>query len=290
MHVEVYAPVGMLPAMTARKHQHRRLTRACATTAACAASAAAITLTGTPTAVAAPIDAGAVGPWVAIAGVYGTGHIADFTAASEPAPGVSILQPAPDGTASLCTAGWAVMSVRRDIGYLTAGHCDQDEGSPLWMYTDTHGQQRMSLLPLQNAERGADDGGRSYDAALFFLSPDQQSSGFGTDVADGVHLRGVLTVDQAQTLEPGTPICMHGSRSGITCGPLIAAGSDELLWGGAAVKGDSGAPVFVVNADGDAMAVGTLAGGPAVDQNYATYLAPVLDRLKLRAIVEQAAQ
>ena len=83
---------------------------------------------------------------------------------------------------------------------------------------------------------------------------------------------------------------MHGSRSGITCGPLIAAGSDELLWGGAAVKGDSGAPVFVVNADGDAMAVGTLAGGPAVDQNYATYLAPVLDRLKLRAIVEQAAQ
>ena len=79
--------------------------------------AAALALSGIPAAAAAPIDAGAVGPWVSIAGVYGTGRIADFTAASEPAPGVSILQPAPDGTASLCTAGWPVMSVRRDIGW-----------------------------------------------------------------------------------------------------------------------------------------------------------------------------
>ena len=226
------------------------------------------------------------GPWVAIAGVYGTGRIADFTAADAPAPGVSILQPAGDGSSALCTTGWAVLSARHDIGYLTAGHCDQTEGAPLWMYTDANGQQRRELLPLQNAERGDDDG-RAYDAALFFLSPDQQSANdFSIGVAEGVHLRGVMPISQARGLAPGTPICMHGSRSGVTCGPLIAAGDDEVLWGGAAVKGDSGAPVFVVNDDGDALAVGTLAGGPAVDQNYATYLAPVLNRLQLRAIVE----
>ena len=179
------------------------------------------------------------------------------------------------------------MSARHDVGYLTAGHCDQDDGAPLWMYTDVNGEHRMSLLPLQNTERGTDADGHAYDAALFFLTPQQQARGFGTVVADGVRLRGVLSVEQVQTLPRGTPICMHGSRSGITCGPLIAAGSDELLWGGSAVKGDSGAPVFVVNADGEAMAIGTLAGGPAPDQNYATYLAPVLDRLKLRIIIEQ---
>ncbi len=45
------------------------------------------------------------GPWVAIAGVYGTGRIADFTAADAPAPGVSILEPAGDVLSALCTTG-----------------------------------------------------------------------------------------------------------------------------------------------------------------------------------------
>lgn len=294
--LEMHEHLGMLRAMLTvappcptrlRPRAGRRYVTSL-TTAAGAAAAVAMLMTGTaPTAEAVPQAATVDGPWVAIADVHGDGHIADFTAAAAPAPGVSILQPAPDGTATLCTTGWAVMSARHDVGYLTAGHCDQHDGAPLWMHTDANSDHRMSLLPLQNSERGADADGRSYDAALFFLSAQQQSRGFGTAIADGVRLRGVLSVDQVQALPQGTPVCMHGSRSGVTCGPLLAAGSDELLWGAAAVKGDSGAPVFVVNADGDALAIGTLSGGPARERNHATYLAPVLDRLKLRAVVEQ---
>lgn len=226
------------------------------------------------------------GPWVPIAGVYGSQDPVDFTAAGTPQPGVSILQSGADGAVTTCTIGWAVMSARRDVGYLTAGHCDRTEGAPLWMYTDVEGAAK-DLMPLQNSERGSDENGRAYDAALFFLPPDDQTpDSYGVNISDGVRMRGVLSVRQAKALSPGTPVCMNGSRSGITCGPLIGADDTELEWGGAAVHGDSGAPVFVVNADGDALAIGTLSGGPAVTDNFATYLEPVLSRLKLRALVD----
>ncbi|AMU78149.1 hypothetical protein BAB79_15205 [Mycobacteroides abscessus] len=154
------------------------------------------------------------------------------------------------------------------------------------MYTDAEGASRLNLSPLQNAERGVDDAGRRYDAALFFLSPAQQEAAYGTVINDGIRLRGVMSVPSAKALPAGTPVCMNGSRSGLTCGPLIAAGDDQLEWGGAAVQGDSGAPVFVVNSSGDAQAIGMLHGGPSDTDNFATYLAPVLERLKVRLIVD----
>lgn len=261
-----------------RRHRHRARGAAVLLTAVVTAGSTAAT---------AAADPYPVGPWVAIATQLGDAQDpAAFTAADQPQPGVSIMQARNDGASTVCTAGWAVMSVNDDVGYLTAEHCDRSEGAPLWMYTDTGGETRLPLSPLQNGERGYDDAGRHHDSAVFFLTPEQQRTGsYSTEVARNVTLRGVLSVRQIQALPTGTPICMHGSRSGITCGPLVAAREDDLEWSGGAVEGDSGAPVFVVNADGDAMAVGMLRGGPTIDDNFATYLAPVLKRLSLRAIV-----
>lgn len=295
------ADVGMLRRMnTAETATCRRSGRSGVTSStrrwATAATLAALLGVCSPTAHAepgarpgTPAPEQVTGPWVAIAGIYGSRRIAHFTAAAEPGPGVSIVQRAGNDESVMCTTGWPVMSTRRDVGYLTAGHCDYGDGAPLWMFTDDTGSGVLPLPPLQNAERGSDENGHTYDTALFFLSPQQQSSGFGTSVAAGVHLRGVISVRQATALAPGTAICMNGSRSGITCGPLIQASDDGLEWGGAAVKGDSGAPVFVVNAAGDALAIGTLSGGPTVTDNHATYLEPVLTRLKLRVIIASSA-
>lgn len=224
--------------------------------------------------------------WVSIAGVRGSRAPVAFTAATYPRPGVSLVQQFEPTEISECTISWPVISTSSDVGYLTAGHCDRKAGAPLWMYTDTDGAGRLNLLPLQNAERGVDDAGRKYDAALFFLSRTQQEAAYGTVINDGIRLRGVMSVATAQSLPVGTPVCMNGSRSGLTCGPLIAVGDAQLEWGGAAVQGDSGAPVFVVNSHGDAQAIGMLHGGPSDTDNFATYLAPVLERLKVRLIVD----
>ncbi len=225
-------------------------------------------------------------PWIAIAGVRGSKPPVPFTAAEHPKPGVTLVQQLNGEEVSECTVSWAVVSARLNVGYLTAGHCDRNEGAPVWMYTDDAGARRIPLSPLQNAERGVDDSGHQYDASLFFLSAAQQNAAYGTAIADSVQLRDVLPVSAVRALPVGTPICMNGSRSGLTCGPLISARNDDIEWGGAAVQGDSGAPVFVVNSRGDAMAIGMLQRGPSDTDNFATYLAPVLDRLKVRLIID----
>ncbi len=101
----------------------------------------------------------------------------------------------------------------------------------------------------------------------------------------GVSIRGVMTVEQVRALPRGTTMCMNGARSGLSCGPFERAYDDAFEWHGSAVHGDSGAPLFVVNGDGDAMAVGMLASGPTNTLNYGTYLYPVLVRDKLRLVI-----
>lgn len=276
----------ILPAVTP-PHALRKVLRNLRPTLPVAAVVAVtvVSALSAPTAAAAPV----AGPWVSIAGVYGSGEVSNFTAADQPQPGVSIMQTG-DFAITTCTASWAVVSARLDVGYLTAGHCDKNQGAPIWMYANNAGTKKLSLSPLQNAERGVDGTGHGHDSALFFLPPTQQATGYGTDVAEGVKLRGVMSVSQARQLPAGTPVCMNGSRSGLTCGPLIAARDTDLEWGGGAVEGDSGAPVFVVDRRGDAMAIGMLQRGPTQTDNFATYLAPVLSRLQLRAVVEEGAR
>ncbi|MFA5709948.1 hypothetical protein [Mycolicibacterium sp.] len=248
-----------------------------------AATALILCCTATPAAHAAPAPSG---PWVAIAGVYGTEEPVAITAGDRPQPGVTIASQVDARTSRMCTISWPVVSANDDVGYLTAGHCQTRTGAPLWMFTDKSSGSRMFLSPLQNRERGVDKAGIVHDTAVFFLTSDQQERDYGIAVAPRVRVRGVLSTSEVRALPRGTPMCMNGARSGVTCGPLLRAGSSEVQWGGSAIQGDSGAPVFVVDAAGDAMAVGMLASGPSDTENYVTYLAPVLTRLKLRVLVE----
>ncbi|WP_231857375.1 S1 family peptidase [Tsukamurella tyrosinosolvens] len=181
---------------------------------------------------------------------------------------------------------WPVLRRGTSLGYLTAGHCNQQQGAPLWIPATPFGTPRVRLAPLQDSARGLDERGASQDSAVFYLSRAAREAG-ASDLAPapGVVLRGVLTPAQVMAMPKGTSVCMNGARSGVTCGPLIAADEKTLEWGGGAVSGDSGAPVFVVDRDGDAMAIGMLTGGPTDTDNFATYLAPALERLGVSAVV-----
>lgn len=244
----------------------------------------ALQLGDSPSASAQPLP---TGPWVSIADTRTARGLADVTTAESPRPGVTIVSQLDADTAQLCTASWAVYSAAGDVGFLTAGHCQTQPGAPLWMFTDKALDKRLWLLPLQNRERGLDTDGVLHDSAVFFLSGDQRRrDSYSTKIAPGVKLVGVLDPAAVQALPVGTPLCMNGSRSGLTCGPLKQAGPDEIEWGGSAVKGDSGAPVFVIDGQNRALAVGMLSHGPTDTENFVTYLQPVLSRLKLRAIVD----
>lgn len=226
------------------------------------------------------------GPWVSLPDANNSGAaITDVTAGSFPRPGVTVASQLDAEVAQLCTAAWPVASTENDVAFLTAGHCQTTAGAPLWMYTSSDKSTRKLLMPLQDVDYAIDDDGIARDSAVFFLP--RSSREYSAQLAPGVKLRGVLSVREVQELPPGTPLCMNGSRSGLTCGPLIRAGSSEIEWESLAVKGDSGAPVFVVDEQGQAMAVGMVSHGPTDTKNFVTYLRPVLSKYGLRVIIEE---
>lgn len=252
---------------------------------ALAAALAAMCAVPAPQAEAEPLPAG---PWVSLPDANRSGEaVADVTAGSFPRPGVTVASQLDAEAAQLCTAAWPVVSTQDDVAFLTAGHCQTTTGAPLWMYTSPDKSTRRYLMPLQDVDYTTDSNGMARDSAVFFLP--RFGREYSSRLAPGVQLRGVLSVREVQALAPGTPLCMNGSRSGLTCGPLVRADDHEIEWGGLAVKGDSGAPVFVVDDQGQAMAVGMLSHGPTDTKNFVTYLKPVLSKYQLRVIVEEDA-
>ena len=90
---------------------------------------------------------------------------------------------------------------------------------------------------------------------------------------------------EAQTLEPGTPICFWSrGREVARCGKLVSADADGAVVtrpddGGGYVEGDVNARVFLVNDKGNAAALGCLTSITADGGFGVSYLAPALDRM-----------
>lgn len=245
-----------------------------------ALSAALLAALPPATASAAPDDVR--GPWVALRSGPQYSPPLSFRPSPYPHTGVSVFASDTGAdTSSQCTISWPVRDPDGDYAFLTAGHCVDDGGDQLWI-RDRSGHS-IDLPPLTAIEQGVDSKGIVHDSARFYLP-----GGASLDdamVAPGVAIRGVLSVEEVKWLPRGTIMCMNGARSGISCGPFERGYLDAFEWHGSAVHGDSGAPIFVVNANGDAMAVGMLMSGPTDTLNYATYLMPVLERDRLRLVV-----
>lgn len=259
---------------------------ACATTtvagrpAAPAGVATARTAAATPT-VAAPAQR--------YLDVTGQGQLAprdaidDVQYSGVPAPGVGVLHiPDTGDTMGGCTLGPAVVTADGGSGWITAGHCAIGaRAAEQWLETTPAG----ATTPMGTAVGVVDDG--PVDSALI---PDPGAP-VTPLLAETWPIAGVLTAAGAAALPVGVPVCALGARSGVVCGPNEGVGGDgRIVYGARTIRGDSGAPVFVVDAaTRTATLVGVHKGGDGVSAAWATLLDPALDRLRARAVVDAAA-
>ncbi|MFN6547939.1 hypothetical protein [Mycolicibacterium nivoides] len=128
-----------------------------------------------------------------------------------------------------------------------------------------------------------DDEAAGQDSALLetVLAPAPDA----TKIAGKIPISGVMSVAEVKALEPGTPICLDGARSGVMCGPLVRTDWDTIKFGTNAIGGDSGSPVFLVGADNRAVLIGIFKGEHgATALDAATYLQPALDRLGVEIV------
>ena len=193
-----------------------------------------------------------------------------------PAPGVAVV--ASDGV--MCTAGMAVESEDgHDWGYLSAGHCNPTAGDRTLSYNSSKDQL---LVPLA-AMTGARDDNAGVDSGALWIAWEGESRIAGTWPVAGV-------LANPAALPAGTMVCLLGAVSGTQCGALVDADDrGRLRFAAESVDGDSGAPVFVVDAEtGYATLLAILEGGDDFTTT-ATYLDPALDRLGAVAVVDPRA-
>lgn len=230
-----------------------------------------------PAASAGPTEVN--GPWVSLGDGPQFAPPLNYRPSPYPHTGVSLfVSETGSAETSQCTISWPVRDADGDDAYLTAGHCGETTSDELWI-RDRSGHS-IPLPPLTGRDRRYDRDGLMHDSALFYLP--NGSSIDDPKIAPGVFLRGVMPVEEVRWLKRGIIMCMNGARSGLSCGQFERAYSDAFEWHGTAVHGDSGAPIFVVNGNGDALAVGMLTSGPTDTLNYGTFLEPVLISGKLR--------
>ncbi|KXP08716.1 hypothetical protein [Tsukamurella pseudospumae] len=245
--------------------------------------------TTTKPAVALPVS----GPWVSITSGAFPKDQDGWAYGVEPAPGIAAFQTKSNGELGGCTISFPVSDRKGTVAFLSAGHCDNRNGERLFMYTTGDNSGTLELGDYQqgknDVEIGAPDvpipGATSRDYTVLTMGP-QLYRGYGTAIVPGIRLRGTMPMSAVRALPAGTTICRHGARTGVTCGRLIQANERDFTWGARSIKGDSGGPVFVVNAAGEALGVGiTSALGADGTSSIGTYLDPALKSLGLDLVL-----
>ncbi|MGV7586362.1 hypothetical protein PJI74_01340 [Mycobacterium kansasii] len=153
---------------------------------------------------------------------------------STPVPGIQV-QHVEYGEMHVCTVGPAVVSTSGQPGFLTAGHCSTVEGGPQqWMQPTPDGDP----TPLATAT-GSGEAVPVWTAAV---------PASATRIADTWDVAGVLTAKGVAQLVPlGSTVCIDGAVSGVRCGKRVADEDGMVAYAIPTKKGDSGAPVFVVD-------------------------------------------
>ncbi|CAM3779349.1 hypothetical protein H7J08_00890 [Mycobacterium frederiksbergense] len=201
----------------------------------------------------------------------------------KPVPGSAIWHtPDTGSTLSVCTAGPTAITEAGAPAVVIAGHCaNGPRASTQYTLTAVDGDPVVLGTGVDAVD---DDAG--IDSALLATPA---AAGVPASIAGTWPIAGVLTVEGVEALPAGTPICYTGAMTGGTrCGGLIATNSRGIEFDAAAVDGDSGSPVFVVNAAGDALLVGIVEWTDDV-YTSATVLDGALTRLRSRAVVDPAA-
>ncbi|WP_283616984.1 hypothetical protein [Mycolicibacterium poriferae] len=202
--------------------------------------------------------------------------------ASTPQPGVQVLHAVnAEGDLKICTITAVVgRGSTGQTGYVTAGHCGIGPYAAE-QYIQT---SRAGAPELLGVVTGAEDDDAGVDSAVIWTDRDMDPA--ATSIA-GFPIGGLMAEADVRELPVGTPICLDGAISGLVCADLVN-GDDHrrIRFAAAAVEGDSGAPVFVVERERrQTTVIGILEGGNGLTST-ATYIDAALQRLGARLVTD----
>jgi hypothetical protein len=165
-------------------------------------------------------------------------------------PGVGIYVEYPDDSGGMgCTAGFLVRTNTGQPAFLTAGHCNRPrKASKVTM-------NLSGILPyttLGTFSRTVNEGARSdqHDIGLVVLD--------GENVPQTSAIAASLPVSGSTTdLWVGEQLCKYGMSTGQEeCGQVLDITESKVVFAATGRCGDSGGPVYAVQGDGTASAVG----------------------------------
>ncbi|GBG38464.1 S1 family peptidase [Mycobacterium montefiorense] len=165
-------------------------------------------------------------------------------------PGAGIYVEYADGSGGMgCTAGFLVRTSTGEAGLLTAGHCNRPH-TPSKVVMNLGG-----ILPyakLGTFARTVSEGvhNEQHDIGLIVLDGDNVPR--SSAVATTLPITGVTT-----DLSIGQELCKFGMSSGeAECGPVLDVTESKVSFLAGGQCGDSGGPVYLIQNDGTATAVG----------------------------------
>lgn len=184
-----------------------------------------------------------------------------------PGAGVAIYDSS-KALAAGCTLGFLATGADGSHYAFTAGHCAHD-GNVLMPYQEQGNYQRIGK----------------------FAESVEESS--WPDIA-AIRLDGALPLDNrvlsrrpvtgvTSSLSDTDTLCFYGMSSGRHCGQAFVTSmdADSVSFDATAIPGDSGAPVYRIEKDGSATAVGILKGGDDQLGASATLIQPFLKKWDL---------
>jgi hypothetical protein len=171
-------------------------------------------------------------------------------AASAIGPGAGIYVEYASGSSGMgCTAGFLVRTSTGKPGFLTAGHCNRP-GNASKVTMNLAGILPYAMLGTFSRTVNEGSGNDQHDIGLIMLDGEYvpQTSA----IAASLPVSGVTT-----DLRVGQQLCKYGMSTGREeCGQVLDITGSNVVFAAAGQCGDSGGPVYAVQSDGTAAAVG----------------------------------
>jgi hypothetical protein len=215
-------------------------------------------------------------------------------AATAAGPGTGIYVEYADGSGGMgCTAGFLVRTSTGAAGILTAGHCNRPR-KPSKVVMNLGGILPYAKLGtfVQTVSEGVHN--EQHDIGLIVLD--------GDDVPQTPAVAATLPITGVTTdLGIGQELCKFGMSSGeAECGQVLDITESKVSFAAGGQCGDSGGPVYLIQSDGTATAVGIdIRGSNPANPNagclaparfsVAELVQPWLDKWHLSAVTTQPA-
>lgn len=170
-----------------------------------------------------------------------------------------------------CTAGWLAHDSAGRPVMVTAGHCDKG-GKVAMKWTESGAYETIGAFTNSIHEGSVGD-----DTDIGVISLSNAAIPTDTRVLDRRPVAGV-TGD----VKVGDVLCKYGVATGRQCGPVLdEPTASKVRFGASGAEGDSGGPVYLIQPNGDAVAVGVTIRSADAGGQVAELVQPWLQKWQL---------